>query len=409
MIKLFNYNKNFFAFFTNNKSINYKNIFVRMCIIFKKNLYNKYYTKIKINHCKKEIFNFCKFTKKGRKNIFIASEYKFSNKKIKIYQDFFFFAKKKSIFFFCEKKKETVKILKQILKNKKNKKPFFFYLKKKNNKRKRYIDKYKNIIKLIKNGTIMQIQLSKENLIKTNIKSYCLFNILKSENKNQIYLENLRCSLICFSPEILSIVYRKHRRIHLFPIAGTIGRGKDIIEDKFLEKKLLNNRKEISEHSMLIDLSRNDLNIFSLENTVKVNEAFKIKKFKNVQHIVSNVMSRFSKRKNINFILKSISPSGTLSGSPKNESIKIIEKHDFEKSKRNIYKNVFFGGSIGFLKMKKYLAYLMIIIRTSFLKKGYILLKASSGITLKSRIIEEYLELNKKMLFFLKKNDTNNR
>ncbi|UOQ37998.1 Anthranilate synthase [Candidatus Vidania fulgoroideae] len=403
MIKLFNHKKKFFSFFVDNKNINYKTVFVKMCIIFKKNLYNKYYAKMKINYCKKKIFNFCKFTKRNKKNIFIASEYKFSNRKIKIYQDFFFSQKKNSIFFFCEKKKNTIRILKQILKNKKHKKPCFFYLKKKNKKKKRYIEKYKNIIKLIKNGTIMQVQLSKENLIKANIKSYYLFKILKKGNKNQIYLEDIRNSMICFSPEILTTIYRKRRRIHLFPIAGTIERGKNIIEDKFLEKKLLNNRKEISEHSMLIDLSRNDLNIFSLENTVKVNEVFKIKKFKNVQHIVSNVMARFSKTKNINLILNSISPSGTLSGSPKKKSIEIINKNDFNKNKKDIYKSAFFGGSIGFLNIKKYIAYLLIIIRTSFIKKGYISLKASSGITLKSRIVKEYLELNKKILFFLKK------
>ncbi|UOQ33073.1 Anthranilate synthase [Candidatus Vidania fulgoroideae] len=402
MITLFKTKKDFFVAVLKKKT-NFRIIFLKMFRIFKKTVYNKYYTKFTIDNCEKNFFNFCKFSKSGKKNIFVASEYIFSKKKINIYQDFFFFKKKKKIIFLCKGKKNIISLLKYILKIKSKKKRNFFYLLKSNKNKDKYVNEYRRISNLIKKGVVMQTQLCKENLIKTNSNTFNLFNIFKKKNKNQIYLETIRYSIICFSPEILAKIYKKNRRIHMFPIAGTLERGVNIIEDKILEKKLLNNKKEVSEHSMLIDLSRNDLNIFSLINSVKVNKIFKIKKYKNVQHIVSNIMSRFSKNTSIDFILKSISPSGTLSGSPKRKSIELIKNYNLCVKKQRVYGNIFFGGSIGFLKIKKYLAYLMIIIRTMFFRKGYALLKSSSGITLNSKIFREYIELNRKILLFLKK------
>jgi anthranilate/para-aminobenzoate synthase component I len=42
-------------------------------------------------------------------------------------------------------------------------------------------------------------------------------------------------------------------------LAGTIKRGNNAKEDKFYHDELANNPKEKAEHSMLIDLLRNDL------------------------------------------------------------------------------------------------------------------------------------------------------
>ena len=99
--------------------------------------------------------------------------------------------------------------------------------------------------------------------------------------------------IIGSSPEILVRV--RDQKITIRPIAGTRKRGKNKDEDNKLAKDLLNDPKEISEHLMLLDLGRNDVGRVSEDNTVKVDEKFKIEKYSHVMHIVSNVVGRFKK------------------------------------------------------------------------------------------------------------------
>lgn len=402
-------NKIFISLTTKSTSIN---IFKKLNKLFNKNLYNKYYCECTFNKKKKIIFNFCNFfKKKEKKNIFIIYKYysylnKEKYKPIKIYADFFFIYSKKKLFFTIYKKKnkkniiKILKIIKLLVKKNIERKQKFFYIIKKNSikNKKKYVKIYKETINLINKGVILQVQLAKKNIIKTNLNFFDVFIINKDKNINKIYAETIKHSLICFSPEILIKIFVK-RKVNTFPIAGTAKRGNNIIDDKFFETKLKNSKKEISEHSMLIDLARNDLNSFSLINTVKVNKKFLILKNKNVQHFVSEVISRFSKKTKIKNIINMISPAGTLSGAPKIKSIEIIKKNE----KKMKYSRIFLGGSIGFLNFKKFAAYLFIIIRFSYNFKKYMNIEASSGITIKSKIKEEYEELNRKIKIFLKK------
>ncbi|MGX7583057.1 chorismate-binding protein [Candidatus Vidania fulgoroideorum] len=410
-MKFYNVKKKIITIFIN---LNFKinTLYKKLCNIFNKSIYNSYFF---VNLEKKTFFNFDFFEKKPlifNRNILKIYNFLVNEKKT-VNPDFFFIFYKNKVCFLLNRrktKKRTIyifKILKIILNLKKNNKKKFFFILKKNTKKKKNIYK-KNFIKikkLIKNGTLLQTQLSKINIAKTNLNNFDLFLLNKSKHKNIIFYREHKLEIICFSPEILIKI--KKRKINTFPIAGTIERGKNIIFDKFLEKKLINDKKEISEHSMLIDLSRNDLNIFSLINSVNVNKKFLVKKYKNVQHIVSEVFSRFSKNTNFENIIFNISPSGTLSGAPKEISIKTIIKNNIKNNKIN-YNCDFFGGSIGFMNMNKCFFFL-IIIRSLFIKKKYVFLKSSSGITIKSKIRNEYKELNEKMKIFLKKNDTLNR
>ena len=93
------------------------------------------------------------------------------------------------------------------------------------------------------------------------------------------------------------------KKITIRTIAGTRPRGKNYKEDNFFEKDLLKDKKELSEHLMLLDLGRNDAGKVSKINSVKVNESFIIEKYSHVMHIVSNVVGiynkKYSKFKNI--------------------------------------------------------------------------------------------------------------
>ena len=100
--------------------------------------------------------------------------------------------------------------------------------------------------------------------------------------------------IIGSSPEIL--VRLRKNKITIRPIAGTRPRGKNFSQDKFYRNQLLNDKKELSEHLMLLDLGRNDVGKVSKINSVKVTEKFKIEKYSHVMHIVSNVEGNFDNK-----------------------------------------------------------------------------------------------------------------
>ena len=129
--------------------------------------------------------------------------------------------------------------------------------------------------------------------------------------------------IIGSSPEIL--VRLRNDKITIRPIAGTRPRGSNSAKDAFFKKQLINDKKELSEHLMLLDLGRNDIGKVSKINTVKVTEKFKVEKYSHVMHIVSNVEGNFN---NKHFILDTMLagfPAGTVTGAPKIRAMEIID------------------------------------------------------------------------------------
>ena len=188
--------------------------------------------------------------------------------------------------------------------------------------------------------------------------------------------------IIGSSPEILVRV--RNQKITIRPIAGTRKRGKDKNEDNKLAKDLLNDPKEISEHLMLLDLGRNDVGRVSEDNTVKVDEKFKIEKYSHVMHIVSNVIGRF--KKNISLIdgLLSGFPAGTVSGAPKIRAMEIIDQ--LENKKRKLY-----AGGVGYFSANGDMD-TCIALRTALVKNNKIYVQAGAGIVADSVPTKEYQE-----------------
>ena len=176
--------------------------------------------------------------------------------------------------------------------------------------------------------------------------------------------------MIGTSPEDLLKV--KNRRAQVLPIAGTRRRGRNMEEEKSLEQNLMNDPKELAEHTMLVDLGRNDLGRVCEYGTVEVSESMKIQKYSHVMHIVSKVEGNLSKDKDSIDALMSCFPAGTVSGAPKIRAIQLI--NDYEKAERNVY-----AGSVGYFDFSGNLD-MCIAIRTLFAKGDTIYWQAGAGI-----------------------------
>jgi anthranilate synthase component 1 len=188
--------------------------------------------------------------------------------------------------------------------------------------------------------------------------------------------------IIGASPEIL--VRLRDGNITVRPIAGTRPRGKTVKEDKFLEKDLLKDKKELSEHLMLLDLGRNDAGKVSKINTVKVTESFIIERYSHVMHIVSNVIGKYDKKFSKFKSLLAGFPAGTVSGAPKIRAMEIID--ELEKTKRKVY-----AGGIGYFSANGEFD-TCIALRTAVAKKSKFYVQAGAGIVADSKPIKEYEE-----------------
>ena len=176
--------------------------------------------------------------------------------------------------------------------------------------------------------------------------------------------------VVSASPEILARV--EEGKITVRPLAGTRKRGKTEEEDLALEQELLADAKEIAEHLMLIDLSRNDSGRVSETGSVTVPRKMFVERYSHVMHIASIVESTMRKDCNSLDVLKATLPVGTLSGAPKVRAMEIID--EIEPVKRGIY-----GGAMGYLGWNGNLD-MAIAIRTAVIKNEKLYVEAGAGV-----------------------------
>ena len=236
----------------------------------------------------------------------------------------------------------------------------------------------------IKIGDIFQVVLSQRFEAKLSKKPLEIYKKLRVTNPSPfMYFFNFKdFQIIGASPEIL--VRLRDNKITVRPIAGTRPRGKTLKEDNFYAKDLLKDKKELSEHLMLLDLGRNDAGKVSKINTVKVTESFIIEKYSHVMHIVSNVMGVYNKKYSKFKSLLAGFPAGTVSGAPKIRAMEIID--ELESTKRKVY-----AGGIGYFSANGEFD-TCIALRTAVAKKNKFYVQAGAGIVADSKPIKEYEE-----------------
>ena len=243
------------------------------------------------------------------------------------------------------------------------------------------ITKAKRHIKL---GDIFQVVLSQRFEAKLSKSPLDIYKKLRNTNPSpfMFFFNFTDFQIIGASPEIL--VRLRDNKITVRPIAGTRPRGKDVKEDNFLAKDLLNDKKELSEHLMLLDLGRNDAGKVSKINSIKVTESFIIEKYSHVMHIVSNVIGIYNKKFSKFKTLLAGFPAGTVSGAPKIRAMEIID--ELETSKRKVY-----AGGIGYFSSNGEFD-TCIALRTAIAKNDKFYVQAGAGIVADSNPIKEYEE-----------------
>jgi anthranilate synthase component 1 len=255
---------------------------------------------------------------------------------------------------------------------------------KSNISKKQFKDYVKKAKKYITKGDVFQVVLSQRFERKINKTPLEIYNYLRISNPSpfMFYFNFGDFKILGSSPEIL--VRLRNNKITIRPIAGTRPRGKTKAQDTKYKNELLKDKKERSEHLMLLDLGRNDVGKVSKINTVKVTESFNVEKYSHVMHIVSNVEGTFDNKNSIFETLLSGFPAGTVSGAPKIRAMEIID--ELEKNKRKLY-----AGGIGYFTSSKEFD-TCITLRTALIKNNKIYVQSGAGIVADSIPENEYQE-----------------
>ncbi|MGC4129586.1 MAG: anthranilate synthase component I family protein [Bergeyella sp.] len=236
-------------------------------------------------------------------------------------------------------------------------------------------------------GDVFQLVLSRRFEQKFQGDEFNVYRALRNINPSPylFFFDYGDYKLMGSSPESQLIIKNGKAIIH--PIAGTFKRTGNVESDLQSAEELKKDPKENAEHTMLVDLARNDLSIFGKNTTVsKLKE---IHFFSHVIHMVSEVVADVSENQNPYEMIATTFPQGTLSGAPKYKAMQLIDQH--EKTSRSFY-----AGCIGFVGFDGSCNQ-AIMIRSFLSKNNTLFYQAGAGIVAKSNAESELQEVNNKL------------
>lgn len=225
---------------------------------------------------------------------------------------------------------------------------------------------------------------------------------LKQDNPSpyMFYLKADDFALFGASPESALKYSSTTKQVEVYPIAGTRIRGfradgsinADL--DSRIELDLRNDKKEVAEHLMLVDLARNDVARISEPGTRYVKELLKVDRYSYVMHLVSRVIGTLRNDLDALHAYQACMNMGTLVGAPKIRAASLIR--DVEKTRRGSY-----GGAVGYINGSGDMD-TCIVIRSAFVKNGMAHVQAGAGVVYDSDPVAECQETQNKAQAVLK-------
>ncbi len=242
-------------------------------------------------------------------------------------------------------------------------------------------------------GDCYQVVIAQKFTKATRAQPLAIYRALRATNPSpyMYFLRMAEETIIGASPEML--VRCHNRRLDYRPIAGTRKRGVNEAEDQALAEEMRRDEKEVAEHTMLVDLGRNDLGRVSEYGSVAVEDLMSVERYSHVQHLVTSLRANLRDDLDRFDALAACFPAGTVTGAPKIRAMEIIR--DLEPESRGVY-----AGAVLYVDYDDNLDS-CIAIRTVELRNGIATVQAGAGIVADSIPEREYDEcLNKGRALF---------
>jgi len=242
--------------------------------------------------------------------------------------------------------------------------------------------------KYIHDGDIFQVVLSRKFAFETNGDNLTLYKTLRSLNPSpyMYHLKQNTKTIIGASPEML--VRITGGKVETFPIAGTRKITDNEEKNKSLAEELIHDEKELAEHTMLVDLGRNDIGRVCKYGTVRPESLMEIKRFSHVQHIVSHIVGNLAPENDMFDAFRAVFPAGTVSGAPKVRAMEIID--ELETEARGPY-----AGAVGYFSYNGCCDF-AIAIRSIFIENDKGFVQSGAGIVSDSIAENEFKETEHK-------------
>ena len=231
----------------------------------------------------------------------------------------------------------------------------------------------------IREGDVFQVVIAQRAERPTDASAFELYRALRRVNPSPylFLLELGELALVGSSPE--TVVKCDGSRAALNPIAGTITPGAGDAE------ALLSSEKDRAEHTMLVDLGRNDLSRVCAPGSVRVERFMEPERYSHVTHLVSEVVGELRDSVTPFDLLRACFPAGTVSGAPKVRAMQIVS--ELEQHARGIY-----AGAVGYVFPQDRAMDTCIAIRTLVLRDGVAYLQAGGGVVADSDPADEHQE-----------------
>lgn len=239
-----------------------------------------------------------------------------------------------------------------------------------------YTKKFNQIQEQIQAGNTYLLNLTQPTPINSDYTLHEIYTMANAPYKFRVGEE-----FVCFSPE--PFINIEGNKIHTFPMKGTIDANIPNAIDQ-----IIHDPKELAEHTMIVDLLRNDLGIVSKD--IKVEEFRYITTIETGNKKLHQVSSHISGqlpdnwKQNIGEILHALLPAGSISGTPKKKSVEIIEKIEG-------YERGYFSGIFGYFDGTN--LYSAVSIRFIEKTDAGLVYKSGGGITADSTAKSEYQEM----------------
>lgn len=204
--------------------------------------------------------------------------------------------------------------------------------------------------------------------------AFAAYRKLRETNPSpyMFYIRGADYELIGASPESNLKFDADTREVQLYPIAGTRPRGATHELDIRNELDMRTDTKELAEHTMLVDLARNDLARVAVPGTRRVADLLQVDRYSRVMHLVSRVVAELHPDFDAIDAYRACMNMGTLTGAPKLRAMELVR--DTEDKRRGSY-----GGAVGYLRGDGSMDN-CIVIRSAYIKNDTAIVQAGAGV-----------------------------
>jgi para-aminobenzoate synthetase / 4-amino-4-deoxychorismate lyase len=258
--------------------------------------------------------------------------------------------------------------------------------------REKYFQKLAAIRRYIEAGDVYQINFTTRVHFQSELDAWDLFVALfhRHPAPHAAFVNTGGEQIVSLSPEMFFEI--RDGRISVRPMKGTAPRGLLLSDDEAAAERLRASEKNRAENVMIVDLMRNDLGRICRPGTVKTTSLFDVERYPSVWQMTSTVQGDLAENCTAESIVRSLFPSGSVTGAPKIRAMEVID--ELERGPRGIY-----TGSIGYFAKDR--AYFNVAIRTIALKGRKGTMGIGGGITHDSSAIDEWNECHWKAAFLL--------